>query len=330
MVKPLERDAVIFVAGAKTFIGAAIQEHLAREGYVGLLPAEMEPDLRDADAVEEFLQQHTPHYVFVAAGQTAGIAGNLRFPAELMRDNLLVSMNVIHASYRAGVQRLLYLASSCSYPRACPQPMAESALMTGPLESTNAAYATAKLAGIEMCRAYRQQFGCDFIVGIPANAFGPGDDFSDEGHVIAALIRRMHEARIANAPSVTIWGTGKPRREFIFSEDLARACLLALQQYDASEPINLGSGQDVSIAELAQLVRDAVGYTGQLVFDDTRPDGMPVKRLDNARLSQLGFETSVDLRDGIAKTYTSFVADSFAEGKGLTPYATDSLRPTSR
>jgi GDP-L-fucose synthase len=300
-------DSMIYVAGIDTLIGAAILRRLRAEGYQPL--TEDEPDLTCADAVEAFFTEYKPEYVVHAAGRSGGIAANQKYPADLLQHNLLVNSHVIDAAHRHGVNKLLYLASSCSYPRLCPQPMAAEHLMTGPLEPTNAAYATAKLAGIELCRAYRQQHGRNFIVGIPANAFGPGDDYDPENaHVIGALVRRMHEAKEQGRDRVTIWGSGTPQREFIFAADLADACLLVMRNYDDATPINLGGGSDVSIAELAQHVRDVVGFRGRLEFDRSRPDGMPRKALDGRVLAALGWRPRTPLRDALALTYQDFLA----------------------
>jgi GDP-L-fucose synthase len=305
----LRKDARIYVAGGQTLIGAAILRRLPEHGFHNVCDlGDCEPDCTSAVEVNAFFDVEEPEYVFVAAGQSGGIAANRRRPAELIRDNLLVALNVIHAAHRYRVAKLLYLASSCAYPRLCPQPISEDRLMTGPLEPTNAAYATAKLAGIELCRAYRQQHDSNFIVGIPANAFGPGDDYSPEdSHVIGALIRRFHEAKCSGAPAVSVWGTGEPRREFIFADDLADACLLVMHSYEETEPINLGTGQDLSIRELAEMIREVVGYDGRLEFDASKPDGMPRKALDGRRLAALGWTPRTSLREGLARTYEDFL-----------------------
>jgi GDP-L-fucose synthase len=302
----LRKDASIYVAGSRTLVGAALRRELRMGGYSPI--SAPEPDLTRADEVDDFFSRHEPRYVFVAAGKSGGIAANQRYPADLIRDNLLVAAQVIDAAHRHGVEKLLYLASSCSYPKHCPQPMRVEHLMTGPLEPTNAAYATAKLAGIELCRAYRQQHGAPFLVGIPANPFGPGDDFDPEdGHVIGSLIRRMHAAREEDQPSVTIWGSGTPRRDFIYADDLADACLFVMAHYDGPEPINLGGGTDVSIREPAEMVRDVVGYRGELEFDRSRPDGMPVKVLDGTALAELGWRPTTPLRRALTVTYRSYL-----------------------
>jgi GDP-L-fucose synthase len=301
----MEQRSKIYVAGQRTLIGAAILRQLRRQGYRALVGApDDEPDLTDMAQVNAFFARTAPDYVFLAAGRSGGIEANRRRPAELIRENLLVQCYVIHAAYRHGAKKLLSLASSCSYPRHCQQPMRVEALMTGPLEPTNEPYAVAKLAGITLCRAYRQQYGANFISAIPADAFGPCDDLSpEEAHVIPALMRRMHEAKLEGVDEVEIWGTGNPRREFIFADDLADACIFVMRQYDKGEPINLGSGQVLSIGEAAELIREAVGYPGRLRFNPGRPDGMPAKALDSSELWQLGWRPSTSIRDALAATY---------------------------
>jgi GDP-L-fucose synthase len=304
----LTTKSSIYVAGSRTLVGAALLRRLRRRGAALCPVPGEEPGLTRAEEVDAFFARHRPARVIVAAGKSGGIAANQKYPAELVRDNLLVAAHVLHAAWHHGVEKLLYLASSCSYPRDCPQPMRVEHLMTGPLEPTNAAYATAKLAGVEMCRAYRQQYGAPFVVGIPANPFGPGDDFSPEdSHVVGALLRRMHEAKEEGRPAVSVWGSGAARREFIFVDDLADACLFALEHYDGPAPINLSGGTDVSIRELAEQVRDVVGYEGRLEFDATRPDGMPRKALDGGELRRLGWRPTTSLRDGLAATYRAFL-----------------------
>ena len=305
----MEKHAKIYVAGGQTtFIGTTILRLLEQWGYPNTIgrPGE-EPDLTRGPEVDAFFAGHLPEYVFLTAGQSGGIGANQKYPAELMRHNLLVECQVIHSAFRYGVKKLLYLASSCSYPRHCPQPMQVTALLTGPLEPTNEAYALAKIAGIKLCQAYRQQYGVNFISGIPANAFGPGDDFSVENsHVIAALIRKMHEAHVNGLDSIEIWGTGTPRREFIFVDDLAEACVLVMDKYNDLEPINLGSGMDLSIRELAEVIKAIVGYHGQLGFDTSKPDGMPLKILDSGKLRELGWQSRWTIRDALGITYQWF------------------------
>ncbi len=302
-------DATIFVAGGETLIGSALIRRLHREGFAHLAGVDgEEPDLTDPMAVETFFSDTRPDYVVHAGGRSGGIAANVRYPADLMYDNLLAATHVIHSAHVHGVRKLLYLASSCSYPRVCPQPMSEDLLLGGPLEPTNEAYALAKLAGLKLCLAYRRQYGDDFIVGIPANSYGIGDDFGPEdSHVIGALIHRAHEAKVHGQPTLTVWGTGAPRREFLFADDLADACLFVLRGYSDDAPINLAGGTELSIRELAEAVCRVVGYAGTLVFDAARPDGMPRKGLDAGRLAALGWRPSVPLEVGLAATYRSFL-----------------------
>jgi GDP-L-fucose synthase len=299
------RNSRIHVAGTDTLIGAAMLRNLDTQGYTNVTGDAAVP----AGSIDSFFSKTHPEYVFLAAGKSGGIGANQRYPADLMMDNLVVVCDVIRASHRHGVKKLLYVASSCCYPRECPQPMRVESLMTGPLEQTNQSYALAKLAGLELCRAYRAQFGSDFIVAIPANAYGPGDDFSfDDSHVIAALIRKMHEAKMAKAGHVDLWGTGAAEREFIFAADLAGACVFLMNNYSAMAPINVGSqSQRVTIAELATLIREAVGYNGEIRFDRTHPDGMPRKILDSDALRDLGWRPATDFRTALAATYDYFL-----------------------
>jgi GDP-L-fucose synthase len=302
----VEKHSRIFVAGAETLIGSAILQELDRQGYRRLV-GRKEPDLTDAQAVEDFFAAEQPEYVFFAAGRSGGIGANVRCPADLMIDNLTRQNHVIMAAFRHRTRKLLYLASSCSYPRNCPQPIREDYLLTGPLEPTNEAYAVAKIAGVKLCQALKQQHGVAFISGIPSNAFGPGDDLSPEdSHVIMALIRRMHLAKARGYRTIDIWGTGTPRRDFLFSEDLARACLFVMEHYNGQEPINLGSGLGFSIAELAEAIRDVVGFVGEIRYDTSKPDGMPVKVLDTTRLRELGWTPAVPFRNALEKTYEWF------------------------
>jgi GDP-L-fucose synthase len=297
-----------YVAGGHTVIGKALIENLQsspKHRLVGVGPDE--PDLTHRGQVEDFFAETRPEVVFVAAGLSGGIYANQSYPADLMLDNMLVSTHVLSTAFRHAVKKLLYLGSSCMYPRLAPQPLRPETLGTGPLEPTNDAYATAKLAGMKLCQAYRQQYGAPFIAGIPANVFGPHDDLGLEtGHVIPALMRRMHEAKLHGQESVEIWGTGSPRREFMFVRDLADACLFVMDHYDGVEPINLGSGQDLSIAETARVIADIVGYDGRLHFDTARPDGMPRKSLDSSKLFGLGWRPATDFRAALASTYLWF------------------------
>jgi len=300
------KDSKIYVAGTDTLIGAAILSDLEKQGYTNATGSALSAD--DAP-VDSFFSENHPEYVFLAAGKSGGIGANQRYPADLMMDNLVVVSDVIRASHRYDVRKLLYVASSCCYPRDCPQPMRVESLMSGPLEQTNQSYALAKLAGLELCRAYRAQFGSDFIAAIPANAYGPGDDFSfDDSHVIAALIRKMHEAKVAEAGHVDVWGAGTAEREFIFAADLAGACVFLMNNYSAMAPINVGAeSQRVTIAELVVLIKEAVGYAGEIRFDRTHPDGMPRKILDSAPLRDLGWRPTTDFRTALAATYDYFL-----------------------
>lgn len=297
------------MAGGHTPIGAALRRVLLRQGYAGLIGGpEAGADLTQAGRVEALFADTAPEYVFVTAIRSGGIRANRKYPAELLRDNLLAAGHIIHSACRHGVKKLLYLASSCVYPKHAPQPMYEGLLMTGPLEPTNEAYAVARIAGIKLCQAYRQQYGMNCVSAIPADVFGPGDEFSPEdSHVIPALIRKMHDAKTLGAPAVEIWGTGTPRRDFIFADDVARACLLIMRKYDDAEPINIGGGADRSVREIAELIRDVVGYAGELRFDAGQPDGMPLKRLDSSKLTAMGWQPETPLRDALAATYGAFL-----------------------
>jgi GDP-L-fucose synthase len=311
----MKRTAPIYVAGGTTLAGAALLDALRTAGYgnlVGTPPDE--PDLTVAGQVDDFFGEYRPEYVFLVAGLSGGIRRNQTHPADLMRDNLLVAVHVVQSAHTHGVSKLLYLASSCSYPRLTAQPMGVEALMTGPLEPTNAAYATAKLAGWQLCAAYRQQYGARFLTAIPANVFGPHDDFGpDGGHVIPALIRRTHRAKVQGEPTLTIWGTGTPRREFLYSRDLAEACLFLMDHYEEPEPINIGGGADLSIAETAQAIAEVVGYQGRLGFDIRQPDGMPLKRLDARPLHALGWKPATGFRTALRETYAWFLQHAVKE-----------------
>jgi GDP-L-fucose synthase len=271
---------------------------------------EREPDLTDGAAVEEFFARTRPEYVFMAGGPSGGIQANLRYPATFIRDNLLAETHVTHSAYRFRATKLLYLASSCCYPRECPQPMRVELLMTGRPEPSNEAYAIAKLAGIGLCQAYAKEHGARFVSGIPADAFGPEDDFSPEdSHVIPALIMRMHEAKIAGIPAVDIWGTGRPQREFIYADDVAEAGLFVMLRYERPEPINLGGGAPLSIGEVAAAIKEVVEYPGALRFDVSRPDGMPVKLLDSSVLLTLGWRPKTPLQEALRMTYAWYLRE---------------------
>jgi GDP-L-fucose synthase len=306
----MEKDSKIYLAGHTGLVGSAILRELQREGYHNVVyRTHRELDLRNQREVESFFEKEKPEYVFMAAAKVGGILANSTFPAEFIYDNLAMQVNVIHSSKQHDVRKLLFLGSSCIYPRDCPQPMREEYLLTGLLESSNEPYAIAKIAGVKMCQAYNRQYGTNFISVMPTNLYGPGDNFDLEtSHVMPALIRKFHEARVAmqNVPkpaSVTVWGSGKPRREFLYADDLARACLFLMQEYDKGDIINIGVGKDISIRELAELIKDIVGFDGQIVFNTSNPDGTPRKLLDVSRINSLGWEPQVSLREGIEKTY---------------------------
>ncbi len=317
----MDRQVPVFVAGADTLIGAAIITTLRRDGY-DVLDGAGELDLRDPASVRRFFQQHKPARVVVAAGRAAGIRGNQRYPAELMYDNLLIATHVVHEAWAAGARRLMYLASSCSYPKLAPQPMPVESLLTGPPEPTNRSYAVAKIAAIQLCEAYRQQYGVDYFAAIPADAFGPGDDFTaEDSHVVAGLMRRMHDAKLAGAPAIDIWGTGNQRREFLYVDDLASAAAFVLARHTGGS-INLGGGRDTSIRELAERIRDVVGFAGELRFDTSKPDGMPFKALDGSALLGLGWRPAVPFDEALERTYQWFVQHEplGAPGAAATPF----------
>jgi GDP-L-fucose synthase len=304
----MDKDARIFIADNHGLIGEAIRRLLRDDGYENVLGDPGRPSLIDAREVEAFFSRTLPEYVFAVGGKSGGIGANQKFPADLMLDNLLVDCQVIASAHRCGAKKLLYLGSSCSYPRACLQPMQVSSLMTGVLESTNEAYATAKLAGIKLSQAYRQQYGIDMISAIPANVFGPGDDFGvEDSHVIAALMVKMHQAKLSQTNTVEVWGSGLPRREFVYVADVADAAIFLMKHYSSPLPINLGSGSDAAIREIAELIKEVVGYSGELRFDPKKPDGMPLKSLDSSELFALGWQPKVPLRLGLEKTYQWYV-----------------------
>jgi GDP-L-fucose synthase len=295
-------------------VGSAILRRLESEGFSRILTATRDQlDLRDQAAVNYWFKANRPEYVFLVAGTVGGILANSTRPAEFIYDNLMIHGTVLHAAHVYGVKRLLYLGSSCIYPREAPQPMSEEALLTGPLEPTNEPYAIAKIAGIRMCQAYRRQYGSDFISAMPTNLYGPRDNFDlTSSHVVPALIRKCHDAKVEGGPSVSIWGTGTPRREFLHVDDLADACVFLMREYNESAHINVGTGEDLSIRELAEMVRDVVYPSAELVFDTSKPDGAPRKLLDVRRLHQAGWHHRIALRDGIVSTYRWFVDNASA------------------
>lgn len=301
----MDLDGRIFISGHHGLVGSAIERRCKLEGFREIIVrTRSELDLREQAAVDEFFASEQPDYVFHAAGLVGGIRANDSRPAEFIGDNLQIAVNVIDAAWRNGVTKLLFLGSSCIYPRLAPQPLKEESLLTGPLEPTNEWYAIAKLAGLKMCQAYRRQFGFDAITLLPTNLYGPGDNFDPaSAHVLPALMRKLHEAQAARAESVVVWGSGTPRREFMYVDDLADACLFAMQHYEGEEPINVGWGADLTIRELAVALAAVVGFEGRLEFDRSKPDGMPRKILDTSRLAELGWRPSVDLQTGLALTY---------------------------
>jgi GDP-L-fucose synthase len=305
----MKRDSKIFVAGHRGLVGSAITRRLRAGGFERLLVADRGAlDLRDQAAVTAFFERERPEYVFLAAARVGGILANSTHPAEFIRDNLLIQTNVIDSAWRAQATRLLFLGSSCIYPRLAPQPMTEDSLLSGPLEPTNEAYAIAKIAGIKMVEAYRKQHGMSAVSLMPTNLYGPGDNFDVEtSHVLPALLRKFHEARVAGAPTVTVWGTGAPRREFLHVDDLADASVFLMERGVDEELINVGVGKDISIAQLASLVAEIVGFTGEIVYDHSKPDGTPRKLLDVTRLERLGWSPRIELREGIQATYRWFV-----------------------
>ncbi|HEX3554156.1 MAG TPA: GDP-L-fucose synthase [Thermoanaerobaculia bacterium] len=304
----MPHSARIYVAGHRGLVGSAILRRLRREGFDNVLTASREQlDLRDQAAVNYWFRANRPDFVFLVAGTVGGILANSTRPAEFIYDNLMIHATVVHAAHLHGVRRLLYLGSSCIYPRDCPQPIREEYLLTGLLEPTNEPYAIAKISGIKLCQAYRRQYGCDFISAMPTNLYGPHDNFDlQNSHVLPALMRKFHDARAAGRDEVTIWGTGSPRREFLHVDDLADACLFLMRHYDQDEHVNVGTGEDLSIRELAETLRQVVAPGVQLVFDPAKPDGTPRKLLDVSRLHALGWRHRIGLREGIERTYEWF------------------------
>ncbi|MEU1123908.1 GDP-L-fucose synthase [Streptomyces sp. NPDC005899] len=294
----------IFVAGHRGLVGSALVRRLAADGHEVVTRGRDRLDLRDAAPTEAFLRDVRPDAVVLAAAKVGGIMANSTYPVQFLEDNLRIQLSVIAGAHAAGVPRLLFLGSSCIYPKHAPQPIREDSLLTGPLEPTNEAYALAKIAGVAQTQAYRRQYGASYISAMPTNLYGPGDNFDLEtSHVLPALIRRFHEAKESGAPELTLWGSGSPRREFLHVDDLAAACVRLLEAYDGDEPVNVGCGEDLTIRELAETVREVTGYRGAIAWDTSKPDGTPRKLLDVSRLSSLGFAPRIPLREGIARTY---------------------------
>jgi len=307
-MKPRDR---IFVAGHRGMVGSALVRRLEAGGYENLLlRTRQELDLEDQAAAERFFDQESPDIVFLAAARVGGILANATYPADFIQANLAIGLNVISAARRTGVRRLLNLGSSCIYPREAPQPMREEHLLTGPLEPTNEPYAIAKIAALKLCEAFNRQWDTSFYTVLPTNLYGPGDNFDlESAHVLPALLRRFHEAKEAGAPEVVVWGTGKPRREFLHVDDLADACVFLMEQDAPPELANIGAGRDITIADLASLIADVVGYDGRITFDPSRPDGAPRKLLDVSRMEKLGWHPQIGFREGVEATYRWFVEE---------------------
>jgi GDP-L-fucose synthase len=310
----MEPDAKIYVAGQQGLVGSAIWRRLQAAGFGNLVGrSSRELDLRDQAGVAAFFDRERPDYVFLAAAKVGGIRANNTFPAEFIYDNLMIEANLIHQAYRHKVKKLLFLGSSCIYPKFCPQPMKEAYLLDGKLEPTNEPYAVAKIAGIKMCQSYNRQYGTCFISVMPTNLYGPGDNFDLlDSHVIPALIRKFHRAKVTGAPEVPVWGTGAPRREFLYVDDLADACLFLMEHYHEGEIINIGVGQDLQIRELARLIAAVTGFAGRIVQDPSYPDGTPRKLLDVSKLTALGWQARTPLEEGLSKTYEWFCRSSWA------------------
>lgn len=305
----MERNAKIYVAGHNGMVGSAIVRALKQRGHNYIITrSSMELDLRNQEAVNRFFEVELPDYVFLAAAKVGGIFANNHFRADFLYDNLAIQINIINAAYRFGVCKLLFLGSSCIYPKMAPQPIKEEYLLTGLLEPTNEPYAIAKIAGIKLCEAYYDQYGANFISVMPTNLYGPGDNYhSKHSHVLPALIRRFHEAKEMDADEVIVWGSGKPRREFLYADDLADACLFLMDRYDEKQPVNIGTGQDLTIAELAQMVKEITGFKGKIVLDTSQPDGTPRKLLDVSKIHALGWWHQTELKEGIRLAYQDFL-----------------------
>lgn len=309
MTMKMAKDARIYVAGHRGLAGSAIWRELERQGFthiIGRTHAEL--DLLDTAAVTRFYAEEKPEYVFIAAARVGGIKFNSEYPAWFLYENLQIQNNLIHGAYQAGVKKLMFLGSSCIYPKHSPQPMKEEHLLTGPLEPTNEWYAIAKIAGLKMCAAYRRQYGCNFISVMPTNLYGQNDNFDpDKSHVMPALLRRFHEAKVKNLASVSCWGSGSPLREFLYSDDLGNACVFLMENYSEELFINIGSGMEVTIKQLTEMVAKAVGYQGQILWDTTKPDGMPRKLMDGSRLFALGWKPTIQMEEGISLAYQDYL-----------------------
>lgn len=305
----MEKNAKIYIAGHRGMVGSAILRKLQQEGFTNFaLRTSKELDLRDQQAVQEFFEEERPAYVFLAAAKVGGIVANNTYRADFLYENLMIQNNVIHSAHLTDVKKLMFLGSSCIYPKMAPQPLKEEYLLTSELEPTNEPYAIAKIAGIKMCESYRRQYGRNFISVMPTNLYGPNDNYDlQNSHVLPALIRKFHEAKVNGSPTVEVWGTGSPLREFLYSDDLADACYFLMQHYDGEEFVNVGTGEDLSIKALAELVKETVGFEGELVWNTSKPDGTPRKLMDVSKLHGLGWKHRVDLPEGIRKVYEKFV-----------------------
>jgi GDP-L-fucose synthase len=306
----MEKNAKIYIAGHRGMVGSAIHRKLQKEGFTNIITrVSAELDLRNQNDVAQFFEQEKLDYVFLAAAKVGGIIANNTYRADFLYENLQIQNNVIHSSYLNGVKKLMFLGSSCIYPKLAPQPLKEEYLLTGLLEPTNEPYAIAKIAGIKMCDAYRTQYGCNYISVMPTNLYGYNDNYHPQNsHVLPALIRRFHEAKIENKPDVTIWGTGSPKREFLFADDLAEACYYLMQNYDEEGLVNIGTGEDISIKDLAILIKNIIGYEGEIKFDTSKPDGTPRKLMDVSKLHSKGWEHTIELEDGIKLAYQDFLS----------------------
>ncbi|MGF7219005.1 GDP-L-fucose synthase [Spirosoma lacussanchae] len=307
----MEKQARIYVAGHRGMVGSALVRKLQAEGYSQIITrTSSELDLRNQAAVADFFADERPDYVFLAAAKVGGILANNTYRAEFLYDNLMIESNIIHSAYKTGVKKLLFLGSSCIYPKLAPQPLKEEYLLSGYLEPTNEPYAIAKITGIKLCEAYRSQYGCNFISAMPTNLYGPNDNYDLNGsHVLPALIRKFHEAKVNNLPTVEVWGTGSPRREFLHADDLADACFFLMENYDDELFVNIGTGEDVTIREVAELIKEIVGFEGELRWNTDKPDGTPRKLMDVSRLHSFGWKHATELKDGLEKTYQDFLTN---------------------
>ncbi len=305
----MELNSKVYIAGHRGMVGGAIFRHLSGKGFTNIITrTSSELDLRNQAAVNDFFIAEKPKYVFLAAAKVGGIYANNTFGADFLYENLMIEANIIHAAANNAVTKLMFLGSSCIYPKMAPQPLKEDYLLTGTLEPTNEPYAIAKIVGIKMCEAYRRQYSCNFISVMPTNLYGFGDNYNlNNSHVLPALIRKMHEAKVSNAEEVLVWGTGTPKREFLFADDLAEACIFLMENYNEEQLVNIGTGEDLSIADLATLIKNIVGFKGKLVFDSTKPDGTPRKLMDVTKLHNLGWKHTIELSEGIKMAYKDFL-----------------------